>query len=235
MIYIGIDPGFSGAVAVILPQGGVELFDCPYLKAAKGRNMNFPLAAGTLIPYLDHKDWPARVCIEQSTAAHGKNGAKLVGTFYAWQMLCAAFARPCEVVAPNKWKRAMGLIKQPKSKSIQVASQLFPEVANQLVGKDVLRQAVTSDGEDPGLVPGRDPASLTARDVLHAVRTYGDRCELPRGKDSEAIYALVDRVETSAMELLTERTLKELAAGASPPSGPATRSDLSPEEASPQA
>ena len=61
------------------------------------------------------------------------------------------------------------------------------------------------------MLPARDPGVLTARDVLWAIRNYGDPCSLPVGEEANQVYRLMDRAEEEATQVLAKSTLKELA------------------------
>ena len=95
---------------------------------------------------------------------------------------------------------------------INAPVRVVHEISYQLVEKGILRRVYPRDGMDPGLMPGRDPGTLTARDVLAAIRNYGDPCALPGGEQADKVYRLIDRAEEEATEALGRTTLKELAA-----------------------
>jgi hypothetical protein len=61
---------------------------------------------------------------------------------------------------------------------------------------------------------------MTARDVLAAVRTFGDAATLPNGAATAPIYDLVDRAEAVAMEPLAGVTIRELATKGNPAPAP---------------
>jgi len=93
------------------------------------------------------------------------------------------------------------------------------EILYQLAAKGVLREVVVGHQKDPGYMPARDPEVLTARDVLAAIRTYGDVSSLPDGQEAAAVYRLVDQAEEQATAALARVTLKELSANP-PPAAP---------------
>ena len=94
---------------------------------------------------------------------------------------------------------------------INAPVRVVHELSYQLVTQGILRQVYPKDGMDPGLMPARDPGVLTARDVLGAIRNYGDPCALPAGEEANQIYRLMDRAEEEATQVLAKSTLKELA------------------------
>jgi membrane protein len=96
------------------------------------------------------------------------------------------------------------------------------EILYQLASQGILRSVSTSDRKDPGYLPSRDPSVLTARDVLSAMRTYGDESTLPSTPNAAPLYELIDRAEAQAMTPLSAVSLRELAAlRALPPAPPA--------------
>jgi membrane protein len=105
---------------------------------------------------------------------------------------------------------------------LKAPSRVVHEVAYQLMSKGILREVTALDAKDPGLIPARDPSVLTIRDILAAMRSYGDPFILPDGPASLPIYRLVNEAEATATEPLSKVTLKELVAkvGSPPPAGP---------------
>jgi membrane protein len=107
-------------------------------------------------------------------------------------------------------------------------SRVVHEIVYQLMDRGILREVSALDVKDPGLVPARDPSVMTARDVLHAVRRFGDRLTLPEGDGAPAVYQLVDEAEERATADLARITLKELAARVRPtvpPDAPVAQAD----------
>jgi hypothetical protein len=85
------------------------------------------------------------------------------------------------------------------------------ELSYQLVSTGILRQVYPRQGLDPGLMPARDLSTLTARDVLAAIRNFGDPCALPASPEAQAAARLVDQVEQEATGTLNRTTIKALA------------------------
>lgn len=92
--------------------------------------------------------------------------------------------------------------------------RIVNEILFELSSQGILRAVTLTDRKDAGYLPAKDPGVLTARDVVSAVRTFGDRGALPKGERSEAIYQLLDRAEAEAMAPLAAVTIRELAAKA---------------------
>lgn len=141
MVYIGIDPGLSGAVAAISGDE-VLFFDTPVLKIGKKRQMNTKEAT-SILKFIraygtGNKDWsdrkkPQVLCALERVHAMPKQGVTSVWSFAQnygqWLGILAALEIPHELVTPQSWKRAMmdGMSKE-KDASRQRVHQLFPEV-----------------------------------------------------------------------------------------------------------
>jgi hypothetical protein len=98
------------------------------------------------------------------------------------------------------------------------------EILYELTSQGILRAVTIADRKDQGYLPARDPGVMTARDVVAAVRTFGDKTTLPVSPEAAKIYQLIDRAETDAMGPLAAVTMRELALrktgeAAPPPSG----------------
>jgi crossover junction endodeoxyribonuclease RuvC len=107
---IGIDPGVSGALALVACDGGLlEVLDMPVLAdgPAGRRNVNAPLLAELLAR------WHAREVICEFVSARPKEGA--VGAFSFGRSrgliegACAALSLPIRFLTPPAWKRIVGL------------------------------------------------------------------------------------------------------------------------------
>lgn len=131
-IYIGIDPGQTGAMGILQPDPITEgepylsfVYDCPETIKEMGDligkiHFNFPIA---------------RAVIEKVNAFY-KSSAKSAftfgGNFSAWQMALACFKIPYEFVTPRGWQKVIydsaAKIPDPKKKSFERASRLFPDM-----------------------------------------------------------------------------------------------------------
>ena len=137
MYFLGIDPGSSGAIAVIdSERNPVAYWDMPYankeldywklseiLNEAKGIS--------------DKVQCVMELC--QYTPAIKGSGAFTFGkTVGATEATLAFSGISYELVRPQKWKKEMSLLKADKSASIALAKKMFPDMA-----KDFLK---TKDG-----------------------------------------------------------------------------------------
>jgi len=97
------------------------------------------------------------------------------------------------------------------------------ELLYELTSQGILRSVALQDRKDSGYLPAKDPSAMTARDVLSAIRTFGDEATLPAMPTAAPLYELIDRAEAQAMGPLSEVSLRELAAAPRLP-GPAPAS-----------
>ena len=117
MIYIGIDPGKSGAIAII-----------------KDREIK-------LSPFSEdiYKDWLYDIsksvdksfCVLEKVGAMPKQGVTSMfnfGTNFGYiQGLLKAYEVPFELVTPQKWKKEYS-VTSDKNTSVAVAKRIFPDV-----------------------------------------------------------------------------------------------------------
>ncbi len=139
MIYLGIDPGLSGALAALFPEGRVELFDVPTLKATKGQLFLAPGMADLLRPF---RGGPAFAVVERAEAPRLGAGKGAVGNVTSglkigygmglWVGILAALQIPYETVVPRAWKQSFGLPAGDKKASRARAQELFPQIGAEL-------------------------------------------------------------------------------------------------------
>ncbi len=85
------------------------------------------------------------------------------------------------------------------------------EILYELSQQGILRAVTIPDRKDQGYLPARDPGVMSARDVVAAVRTFGDKTTLPVSPEAAKIYQLIERAEGDAMGPLAAVTMRELA------------------------
>lgn len=148
MIYLGIDPGLSGAVAVIHPDERVELFDVPTVKAQRGEDYAPGAMAELLVAYRLEPGRTAFCAIEMVEAPRGRPdqgelARKGVGSQRTalkigygrglWVGLLAAYQIAYETTLPRVWKKSFGLIEADKKASRAKACELFPQLRGELI------------------------------------------------------------------------------------------------------
>ena len=119
MIYIGIDPGKTGAMAYITNDGLVNVipFDEDLYK--------FTLNG------LGRQDEPVICALEHVNAMPGQGVTSMFnfGMNFGWiRGVLEANHIPYELIRPQKWKKEFS-ITQDKNQSIAVCKRLFPDVS----------------------------------------------------------------------------------------------------------
>jgi membrane protein len=99
------------------------------------------------------------------------------------------------------------------------------EILFELSSQGILRVVTLPDRKDQGYLPARDTAVLTARDVVEAVRTFGDPADLPNSPAVAPLYELIDHAESEAMRPLSAVTIRELALRPAPQAPPPAPQD----------
>ena len=117
MIYIGIDPGAKGAMAVIQDSDVAVI----------------PFRSEDYIRYLEEikHNYPCVCCIEEvhSMPKQGVSSTFALGRSYGWLLgMLDTIGVPYQLVKPQTWKKEFGL-NSDKTKSIAVCKRLFPNVS----------------------------------------------------------------------------------------------------------
>lgn len=123
---VGIDPGFSGAIAMIDSQGAiVELFDMPILMVGKRRELD-EVVINSFFASQDIK----HIYIEkaQSMPAQGVASTFRYGASYGiLRGICVGQGIPYTLVHPKTWKKeTMRDMQKGKEASIVRVGQLYP-------------------------------------------------------------------------------------------------------------
>jgi crossover junction endodeoxyribonuclease RuvC len=146
MIYIGIDPGLTGAVAVIGPKATIDLIDAPVCEVDTGkknkkgkkvvRNELIPQQmANVLDDYQYNYGADMHVFIEK---VHSMKDQGVASTFNfgmgfgIWIGILAALKIPHTFVTPQAWKKATMQGFKDKDASRIRAQQLFPQCVDKL-------------------------------------------------------------------------------------------------------
>ncbi|MEA1649203.1 hypothetical protein UAJ10_09250 [Nitrospirillum sp. BR 11164] len=127
-LIIGIDPGLSGAIAILSADGGLTVHDMPTHRLTRTELDLSALA--TIFDNLTKATAPVAF-LERVGAMPGQGVASMFkfGTCYgALQGLLAAHFIPVTLVTPQSWKRAMGC-PAGKDGARARASQLLPRHA----------------------------------------------------------------------------------------------------------
>jgi crossover junction endodeoxyribonuclease RuvC len=125
---IGVDPGLSGAVAVISPES-LKIFDMPTMTVERNGKAKRQVSASELAdifsPYDSSK---CHVYVEKVSAMAGQGVTSVFSfgrSFGMIEGILAAFKLPVTYVAPATWVKAVGR-GQGKDASRARAMELFP-------------------------------------------------------------------------------------------------------------
>ena len=139
MRIIGIDPGLSGAIAVLEDNKIKEIFDMPVM--ADGKKNKRQLNSAHLVKLIKDniKDIDETVMVvEQVNAMPGQGVTSMFNfgqTFGAIKGICAAIGLPIYFVRPAKWKKHFELINASKDASRTKAIEMYPNFSEKLSKK----------------------------------------------------------------------------------------------------
>jgi len=139
MRIIGIDPGLSGAIAILEDNKIEEIFDMPVMSDGKKnkRQLNSALLVKLIkdnIKILEN----TIMIVEQVNAMPGQGVTSMFNfgqTFGAIKGICAALGLPIVFVRPAKWKKHFELINCSKDASRTKAIEMYPAISEQLSKK----------------------------------------------------------------------------------------------------
>lgn len=142
MIFLGIDPGVSGALAAVHDNGKAFVEDMPFLQigtrkgkeARTKREVDAQRLADMLHPF---SELDVQVAIEKVGAMPGQGVASMFSFGRSTGVVhgvLAALKIPYTLIAPVTWKNAMmkGMGKE-KEASVARALQLFPTLSDSLI------------------------------------------------------------------------------------------------------
>jgi len=124
---IGIDPGMSGAIAFLSDNDEVRLYDMPVLQRNKTKRINCYEVMRIL------KEHSAAHCYIEQVNAFGMGASSAYNfgwTCGALEACVSAAQIPMTYVAPQKWKKALGLPKDKDAARARVI-QMFPRYADE--------------------------------------------------------------------------------------------------------
>ena len=139
MKIIGIDPGLSGALAILENNKVLKIFDIPVMSEGKKnkRQLNSALLVSLLKENIIDSN-EVSVVVEQVNAMPGQGVTSMFNfgqTFGAIKGICAALDLPIFFVRPSKWKKHFELINSTKDSSRTKAIEMYPKLSNQLSKK----------------------------------------------------------------------------------------------------
>ena len=139
MKIIGIDPGLSGAIAILENNKVEKIFDIPVMPEGKKnkRQLNSAQLVKLLKDNVSNKEEVA-IVVEHVTAMPGQGVTSMFNfgqTFGAIKGICAALGLPIFFVRPAKWKKHFDLINSSKDASRTKAIEMYPSLSDQLSKK----------------------------------------------------------------------------------------------------
>tara|TARA_Y100000992_G_C21164437_1_gene442768 strand:- start:176 stop:667 length:492 start_codon:yes stop_codon:yes gene_type:complete len=139
MKIVGIDPGLSGAIAILENNKVLNIFEIPVMSEGKKnkRQLNSALLVNLLKANIN-KEEEVAVVVEQVNAMPGQGVTSMFNfgqTFGAIKGICAALNLPIFFVRPSKWKKHFELINSSKDSSRTKAIEMYPKLSNQLSKK----------------------------------------------------------------------------------------------------
>ena len=145
MKIIGIDPGLSGAIAVLENNKVLNIFDIPVMSEGKKnkRQLNSALLVNLLKENIN-KEEEVAVVVEQVNAMPGQGVTSMFNfgqTFGAIKGICASLGLPIFFVRPSKWKKHFDLINSQKDSSRTKAIEMYPSLSSELSRKKDVNKA----------------------------------------------------------------------------------------------
>ena len=141
MRIFGIDPGLSGAIALLENNKVLDVIELPVMSEGKKnkRQLNSAQLSNFISKNVENIDTTA-VIVEQVNAMPGQGVTSMFNfgqTFGAIKGITAALNLPIYFVRPSKWKKHFDLIKSSKDASRTKAIEIYPSLAEKLSKKDV--------------------------------------------------------------------------------------------------
>ena len=139
MKIIGIDPGLSGAIAILENNKVLNIFEIPVMSDGKKnkRQLNSAQLVKLLKDNISEKD-EVSVVVEQVNAMPGQGVTSMFNfgqTFGAIKGICAALELPIFFVRPSKWKKHFELINSSKDASRTKVIEMYPTLSDELSKK----------------------------------------------------------------------------------------------------
>ena len=139
MKVLGIDPGLSGAIAILENNKVLGIFDMPVM--AEGKKNKKQLNSAQLVNIIKQNTKNSEevvVVVEQVNAMPGQGVTSMFNfgqTFGAIKGICAALQLPIFFVRPSKWKKYFELINSSKDSSRTKVIEMYPSLSNELSRK----------------------------------------------------------------------------------------------------
>ena len=140
---IGIDPGITGALALLDGEEVLFVMDMPVIEKThgKGRQVNAAILADNIRhcqAVAKAEGQGLRVYVEQVGAMPGQGVTSMFTFgegFGVIKGVLGALSVPYTLVRPQAWKKRAGLQGKPKDAARALVIQRYPEIAGQLTRK----------------------------------------------------------------------------------------------------
>ena len=139
MLVIGIDPGLSGAIAILEDKKVLNILDMPVM--TEGKKNKRQINSAQLVNIIKkniYKTDEISVVVEQVNAMPGQGVTSMFNfgqTFGAIKGVCAALELPIFFIRPSKWKKHFELINSSKDASRTKAIEMYPSLSDKLSKK----------------------------------------------------------------------------------------------------
>ena len=139
MKLIGIDPGLSGAIAILEDKKVIKLLDMPIM--AEGKKNKRQLNSAQLVTIISENikaNEEVAVVVEQVNAMPGQGVTSMFNFGQSYGILkgiCSAMQLSMYFVRPAKWKKYFNLINSEKDASRTRAIEIFPYFSSYLSKK----------------------------------------------------------------------------------------------------
>jgi crossover junction endodeoxyribonuclease RuvC len=136
VLVVAMDPGISGAVSATRWERRTSVFhrvaSMPVEEKASGRRQIDTAGLFQLVGEMTEGDCDVRFVIERVSAMPGQGVSgmfSLGDSFGSARAIAACFSpmHPVRLESPAVWKKALGLLKKPKSASLRLARRLYPD------------------------------------------------------------------------------------------------------------
>jgi crossover junction endodeoxyribonuclease RuvC len=129
-VFIGIDPGLSGAIAII-DDDFVSVYDAPSVPVKKGNDYLVADMARLISAASSQRSCyailEAGIAMPNQSSSSTAKAARGGGL---WEGMLAMAGVPYELVRPAAWKKVMG-VTADKGEARIMAQKLFPQAAHQ--------------------------------------------------------------------------------------------------------
>jgi len=131
--FIGIDPGVSGAIAILNSEGQLAVFNAPTVEMKVGKALKRRISPEILVSMLQPFTIEASAWVEQVSARPGQGVSSMFAFGESYGLvkgILAGLQIQTNTVTPNAWKKAMQL-NAGKDASRAKAAQMWPQQAGE--------------------------------------------------------------------------------------------------------